>query len=449
LEKIVATNLTNHLQLNNLLHKHQYGFQRNRSTEQNLIQVVNFIGSALNKGNYCIGIFLDLRKAFDSCSHEILLSKLEKLGIRGNVLAWFDSYLKNRMQQVDINGTLSSTLEILFGVLQGSNLGPLLFLCYINDIFSATDLATFLFADDTSCLAEHKNLHDLIIYVNSELRKLANWFRSNRMAVNISKTNYIIFHSKGKQINMNGLNVTFDCNEVDTLNYDHNLCFNLERIHDKHPNPKMQSFKLLGVYFDENLTFNKHASNICSKLTRSVFCMKRASHFISLKSLRSLYFALVHSHLLYCPIILNCMTQSNINSIAKLQKRAIRVMTRSAYNAHTNQLFLQSRILPIDKLILQSKLLFMHSIDYNYAPSSFRDIWVKNNTRDMDHDLRNRDEYSIPFIRIEQFRRNPIISLPTAWNELRDELRFQHNRTTFKIALEDYLFEQMVAASDD
>jgi sarcosine oxidase/L-pipecolate oxidase len=92
-EKIVAMNLINHLQLNNLLRKNQYGFQRNRSTEQNLIQVVNYIGNALNKGNYCIGIFLDLRKAFDSCSHDILLSKLEKLGIRGNVLAWL-MYLK-------------------------------------------------------------------------------------------------------------------------------------------------------------------------------------------------------------------------------------------------------------------------------------------------------------------------------------------------------------------
>jgi hypothetical protein len=143
------------LQINKLLHKHQFGFQRNLSTEHNLIQVVSFIGNALNKGNYCIGIFLDLQKAFDSCSHDILLKKLEKLGIRGTVLSWFESYLKNRMQKVDINGSLSPTLEILFGVLQGSNLGPLLFLCYINDIFNATELATFLFADDTLCLAEH------------------------------------------------------------------------------------------------------------------------------------------------------------------------------------------------------------------------------------------------------------------------------------------------------
>jgi hypothetical protein len=446
IEKIVATNLTNHLQLNKLLHKNQYGFQRNMSTEHNLIQVVNYIGNALNKGNYCIGIFLDLRKAFDSCSHDILLKKLEKLGLRGNVLAWFDSYLKNRMQQVDINGSLSSTLEILFGVLQGSNLGPLLFLCYINDIFNATDLATFLFADDTSCLAEHKNLDELVLYVNTELRKLANWFRSNRMAVNISKTNFMIFHSKGKIVELDGLNVTFDCNELNTQSYDPNLKFNLERIHDRHIDPKMQSFKLLGVYFDENLTFNKHASNVCAKLTRSIFCMKRASNYLSLKSLRSLYFALVHSHLLYCPIIINCMSQTNLNSIAKLQKRAIRVMSKSAYNAHTEPIFLQNKILPFDKLILQSKLLFMHSVDYKYAPQSFENTWIKNNTRDMDYDLRNREEYSVPFIRIELFRRNPLCSLPTAWNELCDEIRFQHNRTTFKIALSDYLFGQLVAA---
>jgi hypothetical protein len=92
------------------------------------------------------------------------------------------------MQQVDINGALSTSLEILFGVLQGSNLGPLLFRYYNDDIFMATNLATFLFADDMSCLAEHKNLHELVLHVNTELGKLANWFRANSMAVNISKT---------------------------------------------------------------------------------------------------------------------------------------------------------------------------------------------------------------------------------------------------------------------
>jgi hypothetical protein len=117
--------------------------------------------------------------------------------------------------------------------------------------------------------------------------------------------------------------------------------------------------------------------NICAKLTRSIFCMKCASNFVSLKSLRSLYFALVHSHLLYCPIITNCMSQTNINRIAKLQRKAVRIMTKSPYNAHTEPIFIETKILPFDKLSLQSKLLFMHSVDYKYAPQSFANIWIK------------------------------------------------------------------------
>ena len=134
LEKIVSLKLTNHLQINELLYKHQYGFQRGLSTEHNLMHVVNYISQSLNNGNYCIGIFLDLKKAFDVCSHEILLKKLKKFGIDGSALDWFASYLSNRKQKVDISGNLSSESIINISVLQGTTLGPILFLCYINDI---------------------------------------------------------------------------------------------------------------------------------------------------------------------------------------------------------------------------------------------------------------------------------------------------------------------------
>jgi hypothetical protein len=192
---MVSSKLTIHLQLNKLLYKHQYGFQRGLSTEHNLIHVTNFIGNALNNGNYCIGIFLDLHKAFDTCSHSKLLTKLKKLGVNGTAFDWFKSYLNNRHQCVEVNNTRSMNAPIDCGVFQGSILGPLLFLCYINDIYNATDLATFLFADDTSCLAEHKDLRTLINYVNTELQKLAVWFKANKMAVNVTKTNYIIFRT--------------------------------------------------------------------------------------------------------------------------------------------------------------------------------------------------------------------------------------------------------------
>ncbi len=315
------------------------GFQRNLSTEHNLLKVFNFIGDALNGGKYCIGIFLDLRKAFDTCSHEILLKKLSNLGVRNSALDWFKSYLSNRTLKVDINGHLSDLLNISCGVFQGSILGHILFLCYINDIFSASDLAMFLFADDTTCLAENNNLNDLIDYVNSELNKLAIWFKANRMAVNVSKTNYIIFRTRGKKIDLNGKSIVFNSNDPDSPHAEPNLIQNIERIHDNHIDPKMQSFKLLGVFLDENLTLNKHVNHTTAKLSRALYLLERVKHFVSSGAMRKLYFSLLHSHLLYCINILSCTSQTNINKIMTMQKKAIRIVTNAPYNSHTNPLF--------------------------------------------------------------------------------------------------------------
>jgi hypothetical protein len=282
---MVAIKLTNYLQLNKLLYAHQYGFQRGFSTEQNLIHVTNFIGNALNNGNYCIGIFLDLRKAFDTVSHSILLTKLSKLGVNGTALKWFRCYLSQRSQRVEVNGCLSKSALIDCGVFQGSILGPLLFLCYINDLHHSTELATFLFADDTSCLAENKNLETLIAHVNSELQKLALWFKANKMAVNVNKTNYIIFHTRGKKIDPNHPDVVFNSNEPGVSHSDPSLINKLERIHDNHAVDKMRSFKLLGVFLDEHLSFSNHITHVCAKLSRSNFCLRRVANFAPLNIL--------------------------------------------------------------------------------------------------------------------------------------------------------------------
>ena len=439
LEKMVHVNLTNHLELNDLLYKHQYGFLRGRSTEQNLLHVVNFISNALNTGNFCIGIFLDLKKAFDVCSHAILLKKLKKLGIEGTALDWFTSYLSNRKQRVDINGHLSHEKLVNISVLQGSILGPTLFLCYINDLFSATNLATYLFADDTSCLAENKSLPDLIRFVNVELQKVANWFRSNKMAVNISKTKFIIFRTKGKKIDISETPILFNNNDLNGPQ-DPNNIFKLERVFLDHVNPDHQTYKLLGVHFDEYLNFDKQTSYICSKLARSIYCIKRASNKLSKKSLLSLYYALIHPHLLYCINILSCTSKSNQQRIQKMQKKALRVITKSKVNEHTGPLFKANKILPFDLLSLQAKLLFMHSIHYNYAPPSFIDAFPTNQLRNIEHNLRNQNEFIIPGSRIEWFKKFPLYTFPQAWNNLGD-LGFQVNRTTFHFALKDHLLE--------
>jgi hypothetical protein len=199
---------------NDLLYVHQYGFLPNRSTEHNLLQIINYISKALDEGNFCIGVFLDLKKAFDVCSHEILLKKLQKMGIRGNTYNWFKNYLSNRSQFVDINGNKSDYLNINISVIQGSILGPILFLCYINDFYTATSLFSVLFADDTTGLGKGKNLRDLTTYVNGELQKISNWFRSNKMAVNTSKTKFIVFRTRGKRIDPADCRLVFNNNEI-------------------------------------------------------------------------------------------------------------------------------------------------------------------------------------------------------------------------------------------
>jgi hypothetical protein len=187
LEKIVAGKLVYHLNSNVLLYQHQYGFMAKKSTEQNLMQIVNYVTTALNEGMYCIAVFLDLKKAFDVCSHSILLAKLNKMGIQGTALEWFKNYFSGRSQKVEINGTLSDPLDLDISVIQGGILGPILFLCYINDFWTITSLFTVFFSIvcrryDWS--RKGKNLHDLTAYVNTELQKIANCARIYRVIQN-------------------------------------------------------------------------------------------------------------------------------------------------------------------------------------------------------------------------------------------------------------------------
>ena len=441
LEKMVSLQLVNHLDINNLLYKHQYGFQKNKSTEHHLLQLSNFVSNALNENKYCIGIFLDLKKAFDVCSHQILLKKLKKLGIKNTALGWFSSYLDNRKQIVDVDGHKSSEKDIKISVLQGSILGPILFLCYINDMPMSTVLFTLLFADDTACLASGKNLQELITLVNAELNKIAVWFRVNRMAVNIGKTKFIIFHSKNKVIDMGENSVVFDNNEPDTI-FRPDLVTPLERVHNNHINPESRTYKLLGVLLDENFTFNTHLYKLCNKLSRSLYFIRRAQNILSRDALVSLYYATIHSHLLYCPILLSGSTMNNINRVKILQKKAIRVVTGSKSREHTNPLFKNLGILPYDKIVKQAKLKLMHAVYYKYAPKTFANIWQTNVDRDLDYNLRNMNDFTLPAPKTEFFKRQPLYTLPLEWNNL-DEIKLQHNCTTFQICLKNNLLNEI------
>jgi len=389
-----------------------------------------------------VGFFFDLKKAFDVCSHEILLMKLERMGIRGTALEWFRSYLSNRTQFVDINGTHSRERKIKISILQGSILGPILFLCYINDLYSITDLFTLMFADDTFSVKSDNDLGRLLDLVKNEINKMAVWFRANKLAVNKSKTKYMIFRTRGKQIDANLPNLIFDENELGCP-FNPTMITTLERCHNTNPNVEARSYKLLGIYLDEHLTFDFHVNHLTKKLSKSLHCIRMAKNNLNLPGLKSLYYALIHSHLSYCPIILSCLSKTNLKKLEKIQKKEIRIITKSDYHAHTVPLFYTNRILPLDKIIKMAKLQFMHSVFYNYAPESFRNVWPRNEDRQIEHNLRNVNDFTLPNPRIELFKKFPLYSLALEWNNS-GVLSLYENKTTFKFALRDQLFEEIL-----
>jgi signal recognition particle subunit SEC65 len=440
LEKIVSQKLIDHLLTNDLLYVHQYGFLPGRSTEQNLIQIINYISQALDEGNFCIGVFLDLKKAFDVCSHQILLKKLNKMGIRGQAYNWFKSYLEGRSQFVDINGCKSDPLGIDISVIQGSTLGPILFLCYINDFFTASTLFSVLFADDATSLGKGKNLAELTTYINGELQKIANWFRSNKMAVNTAKTKFIVFRTRGKRVDPTHCELLFNNNEIGHVPEDPNLIFPITRIHNE---GEEKSFKLLGLLFDEYLSFDSHVDNLCSKIAKSLFCMNRIKNFVTTSALKMLYYAMVHSHIAYCLNVYSCANSTTMNKLKIMQKKAIRIVCNANYLDHTGPLFKQQKILPLEELIKLSALKFMHKYTHGKLPLSFNEMWITNRQRNPNIELRNADNYYVPPHHYATTKRFPFFSFPRIWNEA-DQIKNNPSISVFLKNVKSAMFASII-----
>ena len=280
-EKIASNRLQTFLYANDTLTTSQYGFRPKHSTYMALLDMYDNISNSLDRGLYSLGIFIDLSKAFDTINHGILIKKLECYGVRGLALEWFTDYLSNRKQCVFYNSIMSDFKDVSCGVPQGSILGPLLFIIYINDIQKCSNLFKFiLFADDTNLFASNNNLNDLMSSVNDELVNLNQWFMANKLSLNVKKTNYILFGRKGKNVQ------EIFCLSINGINID-----------------RVEFTKFLGVYIDENLNWKKHASEMSSKISRSIGIMSKVKYILSRKLLKTLYFSLIHSYLNYCIII--------------------------------------------------------------------------------------------------------------------------------------------------
>ena len=266
LEKIMFDKVMGFLNSHDVLYKQQYGFRPKHSTIHPIIHFLNHCAETNNEINTkcTLAIFCDLAKAFDVINHEILLKKLNRYGIRGIVNSWFRNYLANRKQFVMFQETHSPLMNIMCGVPQGSILGPLLYLIYVNDIPYSCDSKILSFADDTTLLISKPDLDSLFIEANREVNKLYNWFCANKLSLNAKKTKYVVIKPAYKRYVFTDRSVKIDGTELTRIGND---C-------------KETSTKFLGMHFDDSLSWKKHISNVNSKMSRAIFAIKQVKKFL-------------------------------------------------------------------------------------------------------------------------------------------------------------------------
>ena len=348
-EKIVFHQLFTYFSKNNYLDSNQYGFRNLHSTEHAVLEIVDRALIQIDKGNSAIAIFLDLSKAFDTLDHNILISKLNYYGIKNVPLKWFENYLDNRKHYTEVDQTKSETSNISLGVPQGTILGPLFFLIYINDIQSASSLFRFIkYADDTALFCTFVYNNCKISDINSNLQDVYQWLCINKLSINITKTKFMIFQSRQKYLQNSDIQI---------------------KIKNK-PVGQVCSFNFLGIILDQHLNWNEHINHTSITISRYVGIFCKLKHYLPLYILRTLYNSLVLPQLTYRILAWG----TNQLHLFKLQKKAIRIVTNSKFNEHTEPLFKALNLLKLEDLYKLSILKFYFKYCHNLLPFHFQNF---------------------------------------------------------------------------
>lgn len=418
-EKAMITRLNEFLSKHDILRTEQYGFRKGYSTELACFDFVKSVTEAVNEKVPIMSIFLDMSRAFDVVNHSKLLSKLEIYGIRGKALDWIKSYLDNRKQCTEISQTskinsnhqIKKTYRSQFkftrtGVPQGSVLGPLMFLIYINDLPQSINHKCILYADDTTLLIKGNDINSYENDINNTIRDILNWLKNNDLNINITKTNYMQFHSY--RTRPLPLTITHDSNKIE----------------------QAASVKFLGLHIDSHLNWKIQINSMCDRLDRFVFALRRLRNTVSMEAAITAYYGYVASVLNYGLILWGNSVE--VDKLFKLQKRCIRAITKTWFTDSCRPLFKNLRILPLACMYIRSVCLFAMS-----HPEYFRKL-NEVKTRTMRAQYMNLLHQ--PQCNTYIYEKNVYNMCIKLFNNLPNEIRCLKGKE-FKFRLTDWLFD--------
>ena len=369
MERILYTQLSEYLSVNNLLSEHQFGFRKYHSTASALLDCTNDWYINMDRKLFNLTVFIDLKRAFDTVNHEILLEKLLLLGITGSAFQLLESYLSDRSQKCEVNSFISKESKITCGVPQGSILGPLLLLLYINDLPSclhSTKPRTF--ADDTNITSSGNCIDNVENAVNSGLENLRKWLMANKLSLNVAKTEFHIIGNKQNLKNILGQKPNIhilDC-----------------------PIKQVVQCKSLGVILDENISWKSSTNAICKNISSGIYALKRIKPFVDQKTLMSVYNAIIHPYFTYCCEVWDVFGKTQSMRRQKLHNRAARIIADVPHEVSQETVLdlLQWETLKTQRLKSKAKAMF--KILHGKGPASLKRLFNFKN-ESLQHNLRD------------------------------------------------------------
>lgn len=402
-EKYIAVRLVAFLEKYKLLNNNQFGFRKGLSTTNAITKFLNTLYNNLNDKKKCIGVFLDLSKAFDVVCHERLLNKLELYGVRGKPLDWFKSYLQGRKHYVEINNCSSNILDSSHGVPQGSVLGPLLYIIYVNDFNVAQSI---MFADDTSILISDIKADNAVQKANLTLQGVHEWYNNNKLILNNKKSSFIRFNPANTNFNYSYLIKTKD----GTVKQEKNV-------------------KFLGLHLSENCSWTLHIDTVSKKIAPICYCIYQLRDVVSRSVLLTYYFAQFHSVISYG--LLGWGASAESVRVFKLQKRAVRFIVGANKRTSCKDIFKQLRILTLPCIFILQLLI--------YAKSQLHDIPTLNNYHS--YNTRNELILEVPNHRLSLYEKSPYYLAIKAYNKLPNSFK-DLELTKYKIHIRNMLYNK-------